>query len=123
MIENPHNLPKVRSKKLLAACAFMPCTPRISSFIPGHKCSPQNTVIPAHLPVFGKGVNTKVTDMAVCAACFNCHDLMDGRDPRWSYLMENYPAAVMSRLLNALVETHARAIGMKLIRIDGAKML
>lgn len=106
----PHLLPKVRSKKLMAAMAGLPCTLRIASFIPGHTCSHQSTVVGCHLPVIGKGTSTKVTDLAVAAGCFNCHALNEGVDKRINEIMDRYPAGLTMRYLNALIETHALLI-------------
>ena len=117
-------LPKVRSGKLLAATQFMPCCLRISSFAPGHRCSPQDTVVPAHVPTIGKGMATKVSDLFVVAACANCHDILDGRDiKRREFIMQNYPAAVTQRILDGMAETQSRWVQMGLILIDGMEMM
>lgn len=76
MIENPHMLTKVRSTLLRHSCSGMPCTLRISSFR-GRPCASQSTVVGCHLPVFGKGVSTKVSDLFMAAGCANCHELLD----------------------------------------------
>ena len=106
----PHLLPKVRSDLLMSVMSHYPCTVRIASFAPGHTCSAQSTVVGAHLPVIGKGVATKVTDLAVVACCAACHDMLDGRDPRGAQVAALYPALYHMRLLNALVETHAMLV-------------
>ena len=49
MIINPYMLPKVRSESLRQACQHMPCTLRISSFIPGFRCSGDDTVVGCHI--------------------------------------------------------------------------
>lgn len=111
MIINPYLLPKIRSPALMASMDGMPCTLRIASFIPGRKCSHQSTVVGCHLPTIGKGMGTKVTDLAVTAGCQACHDLLDGRDRAGAdYLIANYPTAVQARMTDALVETHARLV-------------
>lgn len=111
MIQNPHCLPKIRSESLMRTVGTFPCTLRIASFIPGRTCSHQSTVVGCHLPTIGKGVATKVTDLAVVAGCQACHDLLDGRDRAGAdYLTEKYAAAVQARITDALVETHARLI-------------
>lgn len=113
MIQNPHLLPKVRSPALMQAMSQMPCCLRITSFIPGRRCSGQDTVVGAHLPTIGKGMGSKVTDLAVVAACHSCHDLIDGRDSAGrDFIMTTYPTAVVTRMLDGLVETHARLIGL-----------
>lgn len=110
-IQNPMLLPKVRSPRLMALMGTFPCCLRIASFVPGKRCSHQETVVGCHLPTIGKGIATKVTDLAVAAGCYSCHEILDGRDKAaWAYLMDNYPGAVNARLLDALVETHARLI-------------
>lgn len=101
----PHMLPKLRCEALRAACADMPCCARVSSLIPGHRCSASATVVGAHLPVAGKGMGSKVTDLAIVAACDNCHRLIDRVDPRWKWLADTYPAAFYDRLLNGWMET------------------
>ena len=106
VLYNPHMLPKLRSEAIMQAAKGRNCTLRISSFIPGHKCSPRTTTVGAHLPVFGKGVSTKVTDLAVVFACQNCHDILDGRNVNaYNFLAEKYPSAIPTRCMNALVET------------------
>lgn len=117
MLMNPHLLPKVRSRTLLNSVALMPCALRISSMIPGHRCAGQDTVVPAHIPTIGKGMSTKVSDLFVAAACLHCHDLIDGRDNRWWWLMENYPAAVLQRMLDGMAETQSRWIGLDLLLV------
>jgi len=126
-ITNPHMLPKVRSDLIMASASGEHCCLRIASFIPGLTCSGRATTVGAHLPVFGKGVNTKVTDMAVCFACATCHDILDclssdGRR-RNDYLAQHYPTAIMERLLFGLVETHARLIMGGVIVIPDAEFI
>lgn len=124
MITNPQLLPKIRSHAIMQAMQHMPCALRISSFIPGRKCSSQNTVVGAHLPTIGKGMGTKVTDLAVVAACQHCHDLLDQRDRAGAdYLMANYPTAVATRITDALVETQARLVGFGIIAVEGGDIL
>ena len=68
-------------------------------------------MVACHLPTIGKGIGTKVTDLAVVAGCSSCHALLDGVDKAgWAYLVENYSAAVQARITDALVETHARLV-------------
>lgn len=116
------HLPKVRSRKLLDAVRHMPCTLRVASFYPGHRCSGQDTVVPCHLPVSGKGMGTKVSDLSVAAGCFHCHDILDGRDrKRREYIETSYPTAYALRLLDGLHETQSRWYEMGLIQIEGDK--
>jgi hypothetical protein len=116
-----HFLPKVRSAQIMASANGQPCSVRIASFIPGGKCSGPETTIGAHLPVFGKGVSSKVTDLAVAYCCFRCHQLIDRVDKVGAdYIEENYPAASTMRMLNGLVETHARLIEQEILIVrDG----
>lgn len=119
---NPALLPKVRSDKLMKAVRGMPCSLRVSSFYPGHRCADVDTVVGCHLPVSGKGMGTKVSDLSVAAGCFHCHDIIDGRDrKRRDYIMEKYPTAFALRLLEGLHETQSRWYAMGLIQIDGDK--
>ncbi len=108
MITNPHLLPKVRSPQILSAVQGMPCEMRIASFIPGHRCAHASTVVAAHVGSVGKGMSTKVSDHAICAACLHCHDLYDRRDSRWEYLADTHPTAVMQRVLLGTIATQAR---------------
>lgn len=121
---NPNLLPKVRSRALLDACQYMPCALRISSCIPGHACSGQDTVVGAHLPVIGKGVGTKVSDLFVVAACFNCHELLDGRDKRGAdYLAFHRSGVVLDRMLRGLAETQSRWVQMGLLHIEDEEII
>ncbi len=117
---NPELLPKIRSDRIKQAVQGMPCTLRISSFLSGHKCSDQSTVIPAHVRSFGKGVNTKVSDLHVIAACLHCHDLLDGRDGKWEILLDRYPAAVLQRVINAIYETQNMMLSVGAIIVPDA---
>lgn len=119
----PHLLPKLRSEMIMAAMRFYPCTLRIASFVPGHTCAPQSTVVGAHLPVMGKGIGTKVTDLAVVACCAHCHDLLDGRDRRVHDIAAKYPAAYHMRLLQALVETHAMLARDLVLEVSDGEMV
>ena len=127
---SPEQLVKIRSKKLMRAMKGYPCTLRISGFLPGFSCDHGSTVVGAHLeaPVRGlrmpgKGTSTKITDLAVAASCKHCHDLISGVDPRFTYLVERYPAAVMFRLLAGLVETHAMLAADGIITVDGGELI
>lgn len=122
-IINPHMLPKVRSKALTTACAHMPCTLRIASFI-GLSCAAQDTVVGAHLPVFGKGMSTKVSDIHIAAGCFTCHNLLDfERDPRGLKMMKLYPNAFFDRLFQAQCETLSRWIQSGAVIVPDAEFL
>ena len=118
----PHMLPKVRSKEIMRAPEFgdMPCTLRICSLLPAYRCSSPATVVGCHLPVWGKGTGTKVTDMALAFGCQRCHDILDGRDrQRTEYLITHHPALLAERMLHGLTESHAILIQRGIIRIPG----
>lgn len=121
---NPHNLPKIRSKALMSSFNGMHCTLRLASFI-GKQCSPVDTVVGCHLPVFGKGVNTKVSDLFVVAGCHICHRLLDGQDEltNRAYIMEKYPFAFAERILLALCETQSMWIGEGLLIVPDGKII
>lgn len=122
---SPHMLPKVRSKKIMAEMAQFPsCTLRIASFIPGGKCSGNDTLVGCHLPTIGKGLSTKVTDLAVACGCARCHDILDGRDQNaQEFIVTNYPAAMMERLMNGLVETHSILIERGVIAVPDGEII
>lgn len=118
-----HVLPKVRSRKLLDACAIMPCTLRLAGF-GGMQCAPQDTVVGCHLDgIGGKGTGTKVSDLFVAAGCRVCHDLIDRRDPRGMKLAELYPGAWAHQIHRAHCETMSYWIQDGLIQIEGAEII
>lgn len=126
MSYRPQLLPKVRAKAIRDAIGGkphgppMPCTARISSIVPGHQCSAQATVVPAHIGRLGKGTSTKVSDLNLIAACHSCHDLIDGRDNRLFWLLEHHPTVLLKRLLDAQHETLAMLVAAEVITIKGA---
>ena len=92
--------------------------------VPGGRCSSDDTTVLAHLPVWGKGMSTKVTDMAGAYACSNCHDLIDGRNATGkSFILEYYPAAAAERMLHGLTETHAMMVEDGIILIPDADLI
>lgn len=107
MIINPHLLPKIRSESLRQSAVDMPCTLRIAGFI-GLPCMPQTTTVMCHLPVHGKGVSTKVSDLHMACGCAICHALLDGQDQRGLKLRELYPHAFWEQLFKAQAETMSR---------------
>lgn len=120
---NPHLLPKIRSKKIMAEFGTMPCTLRIASFIPGHRCAGQNTVVGCHTGSLGKGMSTKTSDAECVAGCMHCHALLDGADPRFFDLLETNPLPLMKRIIDAGHETRALLIQRGLIVIpDGVEI-
>lgn len=119
-IPNPALLPVVRSPVLMNEIRGMPCALRVASFVPGRRCSGIETVVGCHLPGFGKGVSYKNTDLAVCAGCAACHDILDGRDGEAAdYIMRHYPSAFQEQINRALQETHARLVGLGVIIVKG----
>ena len=123
LLVNPSLLPKIRSRPLLDACKDMPCCLRVASFIPGHKCSAVDTVVGCHVGNLGRGMGTKVSDLSVAAGCHACHDLLDGRDNRVRWIIDQYPFAFAERLMHGVFETQARWVGMGLIEVKGMEIL
>lgn len=115
-------LPKVRSRTLMDAMQHMPCSLRISTFL-GQPCAPQATVVGAHLAVGGKGMASKTSDLCVVAACFTCHQLLDGVDKRGMAIRERYPAAFHEQVLRALAETHSRLLEAGVITVQGGEIV
>lgn len=115
-------LPKLRSDALIMATHDMPCSLRIASFL-GRPCS--GSIMAVHLDmVGGKGIGTKVSDLAVAAGCDACHRLLDGRDGAgWSALMEGNRAAVLDRCIRGLAETQARLLEAGIITVKGGKLI
>lgn len=116
---NPHLLPKVRSALLTGSANFaktgIPCTARVASFIPGHKCSSPATNVFAHYGNLGKGTATKTSDLNGMVTCLACHDLIDGRDDRVWWIIEKYPRAYFERIVMAHRETQAHWVALGLI--------
>ena len=102
---NPHSFLKVRSKAIMQAANGITCQLRISSFIPGHTCSGDDTCVMAHPPSFGKGFGTKVSDLGTIISCYHCHDLLDGRDKRISFIIDNYPTLLQERVTLGILAT------------------
>lgn len=102
-------LPKVRSTAITQSAKESPCSSRVSSLYPQYGCSGQDTNVWTHLGRLNKGMSSKVSDPNGCTSCFNCHDIIDGRDlMRRSYIMEKAPTAYMERLLEGVFESNAR---------------
>lgn len=104
-IQNPHMLPKIRSKALMSGAKGQPCSFRIASYL-GIPCASVETTVAHHLPVFGKGVGTKTSDMFTGFICQTCHDILHSRTG--TELHQRYPSSFMERHLLALCETQAR---------------
>ncbi len=123
-IYNPHMLPKVRSKAIMAAAEGSPCTLMIASLVPNRRCSGIETTAGCHLHVPGKGVGTKVTDMAVAFGCRACHDIIDGRDhDAWKWLVQHDGARVVQSMLNGLYGTHSLLIASDIIQVPDAEII
>lgn len=118
----PILLPKVRSKAIMAAAEGYPCTLRVAGFV-GLPCASVETTVTCHMPVLGKGVATKVSDMAGAFGCSTCHDIIDGRHPASAMIAEKYPAALMERMLKGLCETHAHLIAAGVIVIPDGEII
>lgn len=118
----PHMLPKVRSDNMRSSAEGKPCSFRICSFYPGYQCW-GDTVL-CHPEIWGKGVNTKVTDLGGGYGCQGCHDIIDMRDlKRWKYITEKYPAAVMHRLLCGVTESHALMLAEGIIIVPDGEII
>jgi hypothetical protein len=115
-------LPKIRSQLIMDTIrGQMPCALRICSFV-GKQCAGMDTVCGCHLPVLGRGVGTKGTDLAVAAGCFHCHNILDGRDQNALEVIRlKYPTAFQERLLGALVETQARLYDLRVLRVPDSR--
>ena len=111
---NPHMLPKVRSDALRRSATEMPCTLKLAGFA-GHACTGRNTNVMAHLPVHGKGVGTKVSDLHMVCACAMCHDLLDARNTLGMKIRELYPHAYWEQITKAHAETLSRWVELGLI--------
>lgn len=111
-------LPKVRSEALRKSADGQPCALRIASFLPAQRCAPESTVVLCHVSHKGSaGTGTKPCDLNAVYGCATCHDLLDRRDSRMTYILENHPLDLMRRVIAAFEETHARMIEAGLIVI------
>jgi hypothetical protein len=120
---NPHLLPKVRSAAIMAAAHGAPCTLRICSLM-GQRCWSRETTVACHLPIWGKGIGTKVTDMAVAFGCGGCHAIIDGVDQQSLRLLEEkYPAILAQRMLHALTETQALLLSAGIITVPDGEII
>ena len=121
-LENPHMLPKVRSKKLTQAVKIMPCYLKIASFA-GMPCSGRDTNVICHLPTIGKGASTKVSDLYGASGCATCHDLLDERNELGCKIRENYPHAYYEQLMRAGHATLGAWVSLDLIKVSGGKII
>ena len=96
---------------------------RIAGLVPGHRCASRETVVGAHTGNLGKGMSTKVSDIAVVAACMNCHALLDMADSRWFWLMDHRCFETMKRIITARDETLAMLVDQEIITVKGATIL
>lgn len=119
ILSNPNLLPKVRSDALTRSANFaehgIPCTARVASFIPGHRCSDPSTNVFAHYGKLGKGMSTKASDLNGFIACGACHDLIDARDARVWEILDAYPRAFFERIIEAGNETRAHWVGLGIV--------
>jgi hypothetical protein len=124
MIHNPALLPKVRSDRIMRAARGQPCSLRLASFVPGRRCTGEDTTVACHMPVDGKAMGSKVSDLSVAFGCFTCHQIIDGVDQEAAkYLRQHYPAAFMERLLKGMAETQARLVMDGIITILDAEII
>lgn len=117
---NPQLAPKLRSRTYLDEVVTVGyCTLRIASMVPGLKCAPVSTLVPAHIGKTGKGMSTKVSDLSTACVCQTCHDLLDGRDHRWQWLADHYPVAVAWRAVESITETQSHMLAKGVITVPG----
>lgn len=102
-------LPKVRSEAILAEVRKHPCSLRIGTFI-GKPCRGPSQAV--HLDkAGGKGMGTKVSDLAVVSGCDVCHRILDWRDKKAAEeIADKYAAAVAWQIVRAIRETQARLV-------------
>lgn len=113
---NPHLLPKIRSEKLTKSAKGQPCSLRLPMI-----CNRDDeTTVLAHLPVIGKGMGTKVSDLFGAFACSSCHDAIDRHTYEKAGLTR---AQVYQAMLWGLCETQSRWVGMGLIEVKGMELL
>ena len=107
MNENPHMITKVRSDALRKSATEMPCWLKLSGFT-GKRCAPRDTNVMCHLPVHGKGMSTKVSDLHMVCGCSACHDLLDfERNQEGRRIKELYPQAYWEQLFKAAALTQS----------------
>lgn len=102
---------KARSGRLLDSARGQSCTLRLPMV-----CSHDpETVVACHLPGYGKGVGTKVSDLHVAYGCARCHDVIDGRAKPPAGLTD---AMILDAMLRGLSETQARMVdaGLLIVR-------
>ncbi|MEL6102924.1 MAG: hypothetical protein AAFR68_16635 [Pseudomonadota bacterium] len=126
-MHQPHLLPKLRSKHYTDSIQGMPCTLRIAGLV-GRRCADRATVVPAHIPTIGKGVATKVSDLFVVAACFECHLLLDWQDPNVSEMLfrtgpNHMTQAAIWRVVHALAETQSILLGADVIQVPRSEII
>jgi hypothetical protein len=121
MIHNPAMLPKVRSERIMDYAKGQPCSLRIASFITGQRCADNDTCVMCHMPVFGKGTSTKVSDLFVAIGCHTCHAIQEGK--LGVELRHRYPAAYTERLWLGMCETQARLAMDGIITIPDAEII
>jgi len=120
----PHMLPKVRSNAIMAMANGAPCTLRLCSYFAPYQCSDETTTVGCHMPVAGKGISSKATDLAVVFACSRCHAIQEGADlERYNWLTEKYPSVLPTRIMNALVESWTMMVMQGVIVIPDGEMI
>tara|TARA_R110000851_G_scaffold22626_14_gene67041 strand:+ start:142 stop:522 length:381 start_codon:yes stop_codon:yes gene_type:complete len=121
----PHMMTKVRSEAIRKEAEGKPCTLRISSFYPGYTCSSEETTVLVHLDdVGGQSTASKVTDIAGCFGCGQCHDILSGVDIKArDYIRDTYPLALGHRIYTALVETQAMLMDSNLLIVPDGELI
>jgi len=120
---SPALVGKLRSDAITRAAKGAPCTLRIASFLTGHDCM-EGTTVYCHLGSIGQGMSTKESNLNGAFGCAMCHDLVDGRrKPDLDYLLEKYPRAVLSRIMNGHFETLNLLACNGIIRVPGSEII
>lgn len=124
MTYRPHMRSKVRSDRITQLAKGAPCTIRISSMVPGHRCASDETSVFCHFGGVTKGMGSKVSDLDGGFGCINCHDIVDGRDrSKMDYLLARYPAAIEARLRQSVSETLAMLVDAGVVVVQDAEIV
>lgn len=123
-LENPHMLPKVRSKALRNAVTQMPCYLKLAGFA-GMPCNHEaGANVLCHMPTIGKGTGSKVSDLYAACGCSTCHDLLDWeRNPVGAMIREKYPQAYFEQLMKARDATMGAWVALGLIQVEKGEIV
>lgn len=94
--------------KLTKSCEGQLCKLRISP-----DCL-YNQSVPCHVNLNGSGMGTKVSDLFIVDACYNCHQILDGHAPRPEGMTRQ---DVLLRAAAGMQETQQRFLDEGLLRI------